>query len=167
MKDSNEFDDVIKNNVDFLSERGQYITHHKTGSVYICDPPVLRNDLDVIILVKEKNETRDLLLNVGFYHEGASDVSNSAFYSLRLGKVNFIITEDLVWYTKFLAATELCKHLNVLDKEKRIDIFTTVIEDKHKSYGAEEDWAVGTVGPASIYGASIATAKTATTSSRT
>lgn len=52
------------------------------------------------------------------------------FVSLRepdFGDLNLIVTEDKEFFSKFMAATQIARRLNVLDKGDRIALFRAVL----------------------------------------
>ena len=128
---------TIKNTVnggDFyikLPENG-YVTHHLTGSYYICNPSVLGTDIDILVLVDDMEEYKSLLLEKGW--EGCTGYEDKElhFFAARKGKFNLIVTDEVKWYTKFAAATELAKHLNLMDKKLRVELFELVLDEAKK-----------------------------------
>lgn len=104
------------------------------GSRVTCNPPPLDTDSDVLLLIDPACWS-NLELNmktIGFIHEG-SDVSDSinneamAFQSFRNGEINFICTHDPEFFKRFVAATSVAKHLNLLSKTDRIALFQAVL----------------------------------------
>jgi len=106
-----------------------------TGSRYICDPPPMNTDLDVICLVKGSHSKYiPFLKEMGFTHTSLDEPEKyegieSYIDCYRFGEINLILIKDNEFYLNFLLATELCKSLNVLDKNKRIEIFQNILYD--------------------------------------
>jgi hypothetical protein len=105
------------------------------GSRVTCQPPPMDTDADWLVLVEPGNLTKfiNTLLDEG-YELGGSHPGNevclpaeSGFSSFKKGIVNIILTEDLVFYTKFLAATHLAARFNLLKKEDRVALFQAVL----------------------------------------
>lgn len=101
------------------------IDSHKTGSRYICNPPVLDTDDDTVILVNGYYDYHSMLVNDGW--EATADYDGTGhFYSFRKGDQNYIVTESPRFFNAYVVATETAKALNLLKKEDRIKLFQTV-----------------------------------------
>ena len=103
------------------------VAYQGTGSFFICNPPVLDKDKDILILVKDTEEYKEKLLYDGW--EGCTGYEDKEphFFAARKGEINLIVTDELQWYLRFAAATELAKKLNLLKKEERISLFEQVL----------------------------------------
>lgn len=110
---------------------GLYYNSFPTGSNYICDPPVLDTDIDVMYWVKDLYETDKYLLKNGWTLCGNEEYNNTGWKAYRNGKYNAIVTPVYEHYIKFYAATELAKKMNLLDKEERIELFNIICENKY------------------------------------
>lgn len=103
----------------------------RTGSSYICDPPVFDTDTDYVLLCSEGYEKS--LRDKGFEcstSESAACIeyeSMGNFLSYRKGNDNYIVTTDVEFYVKFVNATRLAKRLNLLKKEDRIALFQAIL----------------------------------------
>src|ERR1700727_1688308 len=105
------------------------------GSRITCDPPPTDTDEDWIILSEnnDKNLIKILIEEYGFERGGSDLVDDEdsdqdySFISLKLGRVNLIITPSSKFYRRFLAASSVAKRLNLLDKEDRIALFQAVL----------------------------------------
>lgn len=98
---------------------------HPTGSSYICNPPVLDTDRDLVVLAKEGFED-----GLSQYSYGQSDIeydSLGQFVSVRRGDDNLIITTSEDFYNKFVVATEAAKSLNLTNKKDRVKLFQVVL----------------------------------------
>lgn len=124
---------------------------HPTGSRYICDPPVMDTDEDLIVLfddtggqrinrgnrleiqaVNDRPYEREIAVfkSVGFemtkdvklYHKGD-------FLTYRRGHYNLITCTDPDYYYLWVKATQLAKERNILDKEERIKLFKQILGD--------------------------------------
>lgn len=101
-----------------------------TGSRAICNPPPTDTDDDWLVLVKtdERQEAHDAMEALGF-EEGSNDTEDydnrlrRNFTSYRKESLNIILTFKEEFYTRFKAATEFCKVLNVQLKPERVAIF--------------------------------------------
>lgn len=109
------------------------ITIAKTGSNYICTPPVEDTDIDFVILCStldwEKIQTH--LQTLGYTTESyitkPSNEKDSIFVSYRKGKINYIITCFPNLFSKFIIATSLAKSLNLQSKQQRITLFQYIL----------------------------------------
>ena len=114
------------------------------GSRVTCDPPPDDTDEDWLILcsirhchallthLNEDDWDLSISLNGDDDHE-----QRRQFWSV--GKtidgqdINLIITFDEVFHAKFWAATTIAKHLNLLEKQDRIDLFQAVLYGRPKT----------------------------------
>lgn len=119
---------------------------HRTGSSYTVYPPVTNTDVDFLILLREdEREYLDQFLSNatvewpgGYWtlcskrtEEGQAIYNedpnySETWYALRRGNLNLIVTIDVAWYLRAIAATELCKVLNLRSKDDRIVVFRCV-----------------------------------------
>lgn len=120
--------------LDKLRELGAQV--NQTGSRYICDPPVLDTDDDWLVYSKDRFGDVESLLAAENFSTQSQDYGGprSRFTSWRKGDLNLIVTGDSEFAKKHRLATEICKHMNLLDKEDRIAIFQRVL------YGVDDDW---------------------------
>lgn len=103
------------------------LAHHPTGSRYICDPPVMDTDNDVVILASRR--FNDDLIAEGF-DPAMTDIeyeSQGLFTSWRKGEDNYIVTHNPEFYRKFVLATEEAKKLNLLTRPARVELFSKVL----------------------------------------
>lgn len=98
-----------------------------TGSRYICNPAPTDTDEDYVALAAGR--LADALAQSGFemntnpeLYEGLPD-----FYAWRCGEFNVIQTNNLVFFARFVAATEAAKAMNLQSKADRIAIFQAVL----------------------------------------
>lgn len=107
-----------------------------TGSRYICEPPVMDTDMDIVVLVYEFGKgVNALIQDLGYDFDPnaqAGDyeldmLSPSGFMSLRKDDVNLIVTSDNGFFAKFRIATVKAKAANILDKEERKALFQRVL----------------------------------------
>lgn len=112
---------------------------HLTGSNYTVDPPVTNTDIDFLVFIREDDQGHFLC---GLSEEGWDECSSktaegrelykldpnysSTWYSMRKDKFNIIVSWDWQWYCRAIAATELCRVLNIKDKQGRCDTFRHV-----------------------------------------
>lgn len=96
------------------------------GSRVTCNPAPTDTDEDWLVLVKSMNVFVDMSKPNGWLC-GSSLKNCPEFVSLRLNEVNLIITEQIYFWDKFLAASSVAKMLNLLQKQDRIALFRAVL----------------------------------------
>jgi hypothetical protein len=106
------------------------------GSRVTCSPAPTGTDEDFVILALEGNfsRLRDRLENDG-WELGGSKIPDEAntidpqdrFASWKLDDVNLIVTASPSFFDRFMAATSVCKKLNLLSKDDRIMVFQAVL----------------------------------------
>jgi len=97
------------------------------GSRITCDPPVMDTDEDWLLLVKSLPKFRAIATKVFGWDLGSSLEGMENFASFDKGDVNLIVTEKREFFHKFMCASDICKRLNVLEKEDRIFVFQAVL----------------------------------------
>lgn len=110
----------------------------RTGSRYICNPPVLNTDDDRVVLIKESfAEYAQFLLDEGFEvtilnsnYSGAND-GRHPFFTARKGELNLIVMNSKEGFRYWLMATELAKKFNVKDRSDRVDLFVAICGDRY------------------------------------
>jgi hypothetical protein len=115
----------------------EMIAIHRTGSSYTCQPPVLDTDIDFVVLVPELHVALVQLEEDGWKVLGSNSAEGKelyeqdpdysrTWYSVRRGKFNLMVTNDVDWYIREVAATMLCKELNLMEKDLRIALFRSI-----------------------------------------
>ena len=118
------------------------------GSRVTCKPPPTNTDRDWLVLVETWPSFEADLLARGWALGGSVTFDESTmpidlkFSSYTHGVENIIATASCVFWNRFLAATHVARHLNLLEKQDRIVLFQAVL------YGArhtphEADTAIG------------------------
>jgi hypothetical protein len=106
------------------------LAHHPTGSHYICNPPVMNTDRDMIFLVDNKTVAGLELLTEGWTTDWKV-YSKTDFVSYKKSVdgtiLNVLLTEDKNYYDRFVLATNIAKRLNVLKKDDRIALFDAIV----------------------------------------
>ena len=114
------------------------------GSRRTCNPPPTDTDDDYLVLCKDKDQTVRSLKDLGFEPPEnieeyiALDACN--FTSLRFGELNFIVTDDVIWFDKFLTASYFAKKYNLTNKADRIELFESVMREASKSSDYADGW---------------------------
>lgn len=123
-------------NTEFLE--GKCLKFELVGSRVTCDPAPTDTDQDVLVLVDLNTwglHLEPLLVTEGF-EKGGSDCGDVAgyignvplsFQSFMFGELNLIVTFDPEFYRRFMAATQVSKSLNLLDKSERVMLFQAVL----------------------------------------
>lgn len=140
----------------FTVERSQMV-----GSRWVCNPPVLDTDTDILILLKDveyedqsimeaRHEQMDLerdsykphnlslasfvLRKAGWTCTEDYDQEKregAPFLTARKDEFNLIIYTDPVGYGRFLGASCVCKMLNLTVKEDRVRVLRSATEDDY------------------------------------
>lgn len=111
------------------------------GSRVVCDPPVTDTDMDFLVYCPDSISTR--LEEFGFRGDSlTSEVSSRPtsleanpdhrFTSWRKGHINLIVTQSEEFGSRHLAATGICKKLNLLKKEDRIMVYRATLYGEFK-----------------------------------
>ncbi len=122
-----EFEEHLPRTILVHAVKLQYV-----GSRYICNPPPMDTDLDILVLAHPTAKQKlDKALEewLGKRPEHNEEYGNSPFLSVRKGEVNLLLTYSKGFYQKFVAAANICKKLNVLSKEDRITLHGLIIGD--------------------------------------
>lgn len=112
------------------------------GSRVTCVPAPTDTDQDVIVLLRDidatacqkgdkaykryNDEVARPLCEAGFAC-GGSGSQDDEFESWTKGDINLILTGDEIFYERFVAATTVARHLNIMDKEARKTLFRAVL----------------------------------------
>jgi len=114
------------------------------GSRRTCNPPPTDTDDDYLVLCNDAKQAVRSLKELGF--EPPENIAeyialhDCSFTSLRFGELNFIVTDDVQWFDKFLTASYFAKKYNVMDKAERIELFDCVMRGNSKSCDYAPDW---------------------------
>lgn len=123
-------------NTEFLE--GKCLKFELVGSRVTCNPAPTDTDQDVLVLADLNTwglHLEPLLVTEGF-EKGGSDCGDTAgymgnvplsFQSFTFGELNLIVTFDPEFYRRFMAATQVSKSLNLLDKAERVMLFQAVL----------------------------------------
>lgn len=95
------------------------------GSRYVCNPPVMDTDDDTFVLV-EQLPNREEMKEKGWEFcegDGASSYGGCPMWAAyRREEKNLILIADKDRYIQAVAATLLCKELNLMDKKDRVAV---------------------------------------------
>ena len=105
------------------------------GSRVTCNPAPTNTDDDYLVFVDASNLQEFLNECVfhsnydfgGSFHGKDHKAANSVFYSLKSGEINLIVTDKEWFNRRFLAASSLAKHFNLLEKSDRVRLFQAVL----------------------------------------
>lgn len=106
---------------------GNLIDWFPTGSHYICNPPVTDTDIDIMLYVKDLDQSFNLMINAGALCPNDGLYFEEIFKSFRSGKFNYLITDNILYFGDFKLATETAKKLNLLKKDDRISLFEAIV----------------------------------------
>ena len=105
----------------------------QTGSRAICNPPPQDTDDDYLVyqdipFANQDGDIESFLDKNGFKSETEEyEGDETLFSSWRRGKLNIILTTDHGFAQKHIAATKVCRELNLLEKSQRIMVFQAVL----------------------------------------
>lgn len=100
---------------------------HPTGSFYICSPPVTDTDIDYIAY-GIMSEIAEGLLDYGFKFTSETQYEGGTWFdTYRMGKYNILVTDNDVFYNRFVAATALARARNISSKADRIALFQKIL----------------------------------------
>lgn len=120
----------------------------RSGSRIICNPPVMDTDFDVVVLLKSADDVVYIEDEGYVYTDPNKSKPGDMVYdastttcegsnehwlkTYRKDDVNLICLIDPVRFGRWRLATNLCKLLNIKDRQTRIDIFALIKE--HQEY---------------------------------
>lgn len=116
------------------------------GSRVTCNPPPMDTDEDYLLLIEADGGGRDgpsgtRVSNLEYYlRQNGWEVGGSLptdieppvredekFRSWTYGPLNLIVSESATFFQRFMAATAICKRLNLMNKADRIAVFQAVL----------------------------------------
>jgi hypothetical protein len=157
--------------------KGTFLEAARTGSRYICNPPVLDTDDDYIVLVDNLEQSLEkFLYKEGWKRSGSEGYSTDGEWesikkTIDGTVVNLIMTDNENYFNRFVHATETAKKLNLLEKADRIVLFKAIVSDmpNHEevelsevlyeaqevsfttSTGIMDEWVTTTAPPLNVY----------------
>lgn len=109
---------------------GVISTKH-VGSSYICDPPCFENDIDLLVLVVDMKQYCEYCVEKEGWKIDGSYIGNSQFTSIRKESFNQIVTQSIPFFERFSLAADVCKRLNIKNKELRIMVHDAIIHGRY------------------------------------
>ena len=128
------------NVLDFLSVNNGRIL--ATGSRVICDPAPTNTDEDWVVYVHNYRNFRTFLQDNGWATDDSYDsdrdlfgdeinedhaISDEGFCSFKKDHLNIILVANNSTFNKWVTATSLATHLNLLDKNSRVQLFSDIL----------------------------------------
>ena len=112
-----------------LPSHSGHIAARLVGSEYIFGEG---NDTDILWLTENAVSGRQYLIESGYDCESDTrpEYDDAKFYSLRQGRVNILVCADKEYYEKFLLAAEVCKGLQLKDRDDRV-LVHKIVRDGH------------------------------------
>ena len=111
----------------------------RSGSSYICDPPVEDTDEDFVLYANNRDKVKKQLESLGYtfsdkdvekYKAGTPDPfamhNNFDAYRHPDNKHNLIVVSNAADFLKWKVATLVAKELNLKDKNHRIILFRAI-----------------------------------------
>ncbi len=104
------------------------------GSAYILPSPEAAKDIDLLILLEDKCDIRDvvqpcLCLSPEWkwgYDEGTYPLDG--FESLRCGQMNLLFVNDKTVYDKWILSANLCRALKLYEREHRVMVHQIIMD---------------------------------------
>lgn len=106
---------------------------YRVGSSVTCEPPVNNTDEDWLILVPDLrwviNELHEACWKIAEDEQYISTRTSTQnlFVSAKKDRFNLLVTEDIVFYTRFVAASLLSKEMNLLNKTDRVNLHSIIL----------------------------------------
>jgi len=102
-----------------------HISAQLVGSEYVFGEG---KDTDVLWLTKDAVAARTYLIEHGYDCESDTrpEYNDAKFYSLRQGRVNILVCADEEYYDLTLRAVEVCKYLQLADRDQRVMVHKIV-----------------------------------------
>lgn len=122
--------------IDALEHGWMWIDIEPVGSRVTCSPAPDDTDRDWLVLIHEKGEItfHQHLTSCGWKVGGSMKLDPNQpvphglkFSSYKRGVENLIVTESGEFWRRFLCATALSTHYNLLDKAERIRLFQAIL----------------------------------------
>lgn len=124
---------------DIMKERAwRYESAQLVGSRKTCTPPPMDTDIDILIFTYDKDGfAAKALAEPNPFKTGNEETTDgdaigpsrfeSDFVSLKRDDINLIITDDIEFHQRFVAATSIAKRLNLRNKPDRIALFQAIL----------------------------------------
>lgn len=100
---------------------------YPTGSRFICTPPPMDTDNDTVILVHSLAKAEALLLADEWKVCDDEEYEPGEFRAYRRDDENYIVTDSIGFFTRYVLATNAAKELNLLNKEDRVKLFIEIL----------------------------------------
>lgn len=113
---------------------------HPTGSNYTCNPPVTNTDIDFYAFTNVGRDAMNQHILDDGWESCVTEIQSQAYVNTpgfgkewmayRKDNFNLMIVYDTQHFARCVAATEMCKALNLLSKQDRVDAHSLVHLDK-------------------------------------
>ena len=106
------------------------------GSRVTCTPAPMDTDEDFLVLLPERGASTvlGLLIDDGYVIDGSAITDGvnrrpleEIFQSYSRRHVNLIVTRNRTFFQRFMAATDIAKRFNIMQKTDRIALFQAVL----------------------------------------
>lgn len=114
----------MKEEIEAVLKGLPYKRAHPTGSRFICDPPILNTDVDIVIWADMDFE-QAALRNGWVKGDG---YENKEADTYRKGEYNLIVHQRQEPFYRWIGATYVAKCLNLLEKGDRVMMFEALID---------------------------------------
>lgn len=106
----------------------------RTGSRYICNPPVMDTDEDFVCFHPSRLQTLSHMHESGWTwtnNSGGHYKDMGDFLTFRKDHYNLIVADNSDFFDLFVAATNVAKIRNILDKQDRINLFQCILYGRY------------------------------------
>jgi hypothetical protein len=103
------------------------------GSAYTVGDGSQANDVDILVYVTDLKDAVDYCHAQGFESmDGRLGYEHEIAHPVKRDKANLLLTADRAWYLRFKAAAEVCRYLQLAEREKRV-VIHKIVRDGHTS----------------------------------
>lgn len=110
-----------------------YMSHDLVGSAYTYQQESA-NDVDILVWVADMEKAAEWVGDNGYRAmAGRTDYQElETTRPVKKGKVNLLMSTDIAWINRFRAAAEVCRYLQIPDRQVRI-IIHKIVRDGARS----------------------------------
>lgn len=122
----------------FLNQFPGYLRHSLVGSKLLTKPVESPKDIDVAVLIDYTTcpDPRAWGMALDKSATSADYDTDTTWHAVRIGDWNFLVTTNVGWFERMLAANEVIRALNLTDKGDRI-VINRIVRDELPAEAAE------------------------------
>lgn len=138
-------DDIERTTVPYFLRKFALATC-KTGSRYVCNPPVMNTDFDVVVLLRKAEDVQYIEdegyiytvpeANDGYEVNEVETVGLNGHWlkTYRKGEINLLCLIDPTRFGRWKLATDIAKRFNMKNRDDRVELFAMI--KTHQEYEA-------------------------------